>query len=139
MLGMITGYWVSQIVRTVADLHIAEHLADGPLTAEQISQRESSDQINTLRLLRACMALGLVTYADGRFAGTPLLSTLDARSGHSLRHFALAQTSPGLGLSFATMPEAVRKGESQSEAALGMDLFSYYGEHQEEGPFFQRR
>ena len=40
MLGMITGYWVSQIVRTVADLHIAEHLADGPLTSEQISERE---------------------------------------------------------------------------------------------------
>jgi hypothetical protein len=73
MLGMITGYWVSQIVRTVADLHIAEHLADGPLTSEQISERESSDPINTLRLLRACMALGLVTYTDGRFAGTPLL------------------------------------------------------------------
>jgi len=82
------------------------------------------------------MALGLVTYADGRFAGTPLLSTLDAGSSHSLRHFALAQTSPGHWLSFATMTEAVRKGESQSEAALGMDLFSYYGEHQDEGVLF---
>ena len=40
---MIMGFYATQVVRTLADLSVAEHLADGPLRAEDIAARESSD------------------------------------------------------------------------------------------------
>ena len=40
-LNMITGAWVSQITRAVAELHILDHLAE---TAEDIARIESSDR-----------------------------------------------------------------------------------------------
>jgi hypothetical protein len=53
LLNMITGAWVSQITRAVAELHIPDHLADGAETAEDIARIESSDPRTTFRLLRA--------------------------------------------------------------------------------------
>ena len=35
MFDMIFGYRVSQTIRTFADLSLADHLADGPLTAAE--------------------------------------------------------------------------------------------------------
>jgi hypothetical protein len=74
MLGLITGGWVSQIVRTAAALSLADHLAEQPATAKEIAAAEGSDLSATFRLLRACTALKLVTYesATGRIAGTAL-------------------------------------------------------------------
>ena len=39
---MIYGFCVSQIIRTAAELSLADHLAAGPLTAEEIAEREGS-------------------------------------------------------------------------------------------------
>jgi predicted O-methyltransferase YrrM len=78
MTEMIFGYAVSQIIRTAAEFSLADHLAAEPLTAQQIGDRESSAPATTLRLLRACAALGLVTIDDaGRFHSTALLDYLE--------------------------------------------------------------
>lgn len=53
MLGLITGCWVSQIVRTAAALSLADHLAEQPATAKEIAAAEGSDLSATFRLLRA--------------------------------------------------------------------------------------
>jgi SAM-dependent methyltransferase len=140
MLSMVTGFWVSQIVRAAADLSIAEHVADGGLTAKEIADRESSEPAMTLRLLRACASLGLLTYdaEEGRFSGAPLLDTLRAGSSNSLRDLALAQTAPGHWLTWGKFPETVRKGESQAPAVLGADIFGYFAQQEEEGALFSR-
>lgn len=44
MVGMITGFWVSQLVRAVAGLNLAEHLADGSFSAAELAEREGIDQ-----------------------------------------------------------------------------------------------
>ena len=76
MIRMITGYWVTQIVHAAATYSLADHLKEGPATAEVIAKSEDIDRSATFRLLRACASLGIVTY-DGksRFATTPLLDT----------------------------------------------------------------
>src|SRR5215831_10210957 len=35
MMGMITGYWLSQAVGVVAKLGVADHLGDGPATCDE--------------------------------------------------------------------------------------------------------
>ena len=77
MVGMITGFWVSQLVRAVAELNLAEHLADGSLSAAELAEREGSEPDSTFRLLRAAAALGLLIRDEHhRFHSTPLLATL---------------------------------------------------------------
>lgn len=53
MTAMLTGHWVSQIVRTMVDLSLADHLADGPLAAAEVAVREGSASGTTFRLMRA--------------------------------------------------------------------------------------
>jgi hypothetical protein len=136
MMQMITGMWVSQIVRTAADLSLAEHLAAGPQTADHIAAQEKSDPGATYRFMRACVSVGLLTYEDDAFAGTSLLGFLHQDSPMSLKSFALAMTAPGHWLPFGRTPEAVRQGRSQVLETLGKSLFDHFTEHPEEGALF---
>ena len=95
LLRLITGHWIAQTVRAVAELSIAEHLAAGPRHAEDIALAERSDRDVTLRLLRSCVGIELVTaLPDGRFAATPLLRLLRADAPDSLRDTALTMAAP---------------------------------------------
>lgn len=137
MVGMITGFWVSQLVRAVADLNLAEHLAGGSLSAAELAEREGSDPDSTFRLLRAAAALGLLTHdEDHRFHSTPLLATLRREVPGSLRGLALGRTVPGLWLTWNHFPAAVRTGRSQTETALGSGLFEHFEAHPGEGTLF---
>ncbi len=65
---MVTGHWVPQVVRAAVDLSLADHLAEGGLTADEVAQRENSASGTTFRLMRACVVLGLLTAdTEGRF------------------------------------------------------------------------
>lgn len=139
MLGLITGFWVSQIVRTAAALSIPDHLSEGPATAKEIAAARGSDPSATFRLLRACAALKLVTYepATGRFAATALLDTLRSDSPHSLRNLALVQTAPAHWRGWGSFTDTVRAGFTQFEAALGSeDIWAYFEQHPAEGQLF---
>ena len=77
MADMLFGYWVSQALRAHAELSVADHLANGPLTAAEIARREGSAPEATFRQMRAGLTLGLLTMdADKGFHATALLDTL---------------------------------------------------------------
>jgi hypothetical protein len=138
MMGMVTGFWVTQTVRAAALYNFADHLASGTDTAEAIAEAESTDPDATRRLLRTCASLGLMTSDDGRhFTGTSLLSTLQQDDPHSLRHFAISQSAPGHWLSWGRFPEAVRTGRHQVTAAHGeANIFDYFAKHLDEASSF---
>ena len=58
MIQMIFGYWVTQIVHAAATFSVADHLAKGAKTAEDIAKAEGTDASATFRLLRTCASLG---------------------------------------------------------------------------------
>ena len=136
VMQMATGFWVSQIVRTAADLSLAEHLQDGPRSAAEIAVKEAADPSAVFRLMRACTSLGLLAYEGDRFAATPLLSVLHRDSPLSVKNFALAQTAPGHWLTWGRTSETVRQGVCQAPAALGSTIFEYFGAHPEEAALF---
>ena len=126
MLDLICGYWVSQSIRACADLSLADHLADGPLTAAQVAARERSAPDTTMRLMRAGTTLGLLTVdTEQRFHTTALLDTLRSGAPGSMRDVALALTAPSHWLPWAEFPASVREGRSHGEDALGMPIFEY--------------
>jgi Dimerisation domain len=136
MMQMLTGFWVTQITGAVAGYSIADQLAKGPATAEQVAAIAGIDPTATFRLLRACASLGLVTFDGLTFSATPLLGTLRANVPGSLHSLAIAFSAPGHWLSWGRFPQAVRTGESQTVPALGTKLWDYYAQNPEEGGAF---
>jgi hypothetical protein len=130
MFDMIFGYRASQTIRAFADLSLADHLADGPLTAAEAAAREGSAPETTFRLMRAGIALGLLTVdAEQRFHSTALLDTLRQRVPASLRGLALGVTNHASWLPWSEFVETVRTGRSQADKALGMEIFEYLRQH----------
>jgi hypothetical protein len=72
MIDLMFGYQVTQAVRAVADLSLADHLAGGGLTAAEVAEREGRAAHATFRLMRAVVAVGLLPAdSQGRFYSTP--------------------------------------------------------------------
>jgi O-methyltransferase domain/Dimerisation domain len=136
-LGALFGYWVSQTVRAAADLSLADHLAAGPLRADEVAQREHSAPNTTFRLMRACVAIGLLTGdADGRFHTTALLDTMRKDAPRSLRGLALGVTNAAHWLPWNEFVTSVRTGESQGPSVLGMQVFEYFEQHPDQAREF---
>ncbi|MFF1463343.1 methyltransferase [Streptomyces sp. NPDC058330] len=126
MLQMITGYWVTQVVRSAAELRIADHLHPAGATAAEVAAAESLDPGSTYRFLRACASLGLAASRDGeRFLATPLLDTLRTDAPGSLRDLALWGGAESHWLPWGRLADAIRTGTTQAEAALGTSFFDW--------------
>jgi len=136
MMQMLTGAWITQIAGAVATYSIADHLAKGPATAEQIAALEDIDPNAAFRLLRACASLGLTTFDGRTFSTTSLLGTLRTNVPGSLRSLAIAWSAPGHWLSWGKMLDVVRTGERQTVPALGAEIWDYYAQRPEEGAAF---
>jgi hypothetical protein len=136
MTQMLTGFFVTQIAGAVATYSIADHLANGPATVEEISKMEGIDPTAAFRLLRACASLGLVTFDGDKFSATPLLGTLRRNVAGSLHSLAIAWSAPGHWLSWGKFADAVRTGKSQTGPALGAKIWDYYAQNRKEGAAF---
>jgi hypothetical protein len=138
MMQMLTGFFVTQIAGAVATCSIADHLAKGPASAQQIAIIEGIDSTATFRLLRACASLGLVTFDGMTFTATPLLSTLRADVPGSLRSHSIIYSAPGFWLPWGRFLEALRTGQSQTVPALGAEMWDYHVQNPEEAAAFTR-
>jgi SAM-dependent methyltransferase len=134
---MIRGFWVSQIVGTLARLEIPDRLARGPLEPGALAKAIECEPHATVRLLRAAVSLELVAMLpDGRFGLAPAGELLRSDVPDSVRDFAMAMTAPGHWLPWGRLTEAVREGERQAVAALGHEFFDYYAVNPSEGGAF---
>jgi hypothetical protein len=137
--NMILGAARLQVVRAVAALHIADHLAGGALTAEDVAMRAGSEPRATFRLMRAAASLGVLSYEGGRRFGLTGMGQLlrDGVPG-SLRAVTLVQAGHAHWQSWDLFPDSVRQGVSQAKRALGADIFDYYArpENAEEAALF---
>jgi precorrin-6B methylase 2 len=126
MMGFIMGFFQTQIASAIANYSIADHLANGSATADEIAAWEGIDPQATLRLLRACASLGLVAYDGTRFTATPLLGTLRSDVPGSLHSLAAAWAAPGHWLPWGRLSSALRTSAPQTFPALGGSLWDYY-------------
>ena len=125
MMRMITGYWVTQIVRAAATYSVADSLGGRSRDSGGDRAGGRDDPSATFRLLRACASLGLLTHEGESFAATPLLETLRKDHPESLRGIALALGLPVTWLPWGRFPDALKDEQSQAVLALGMPAWEY--------------
>lgn len=137
MMGLITGYWRSQAVGVAAKLAIADRLGNGPKTVATLAGETGMHEAALYRLLRSLASFGVFAETAPRTFGlTPLAGTLLSNVPGSMRDFAIAETAPGHWLPWGSLDEAVRTGERATPAALGCEIFEWYGKHSAEGAAF---
>ncbi|MER7188314.1 methyltransferase, partial [Streptomyces hyaluromycini] len=139
LLGVMTGAWATQAVRTMADLGIADHLADHPaLDATTLATRTGTDPDALRRLLRYLATLGLLTSSrDGTYHLTALGEPLRTGTEHSLHPLALLYGGPFYD-SFAGLPYAVSTGQEAFAHRYGEHHFPYFAARPELGDLFHR-
>lgn len=134
---MSEGVVVSTALSLAAELGIADLLADGPRSSDELAQSTSTHPRSLYRVLRLLGSVGVFSEVQpGRFALTSLGECLRTGVPGSMRSW-LRMT--GLKVWFHTYGDALhslRTGEPAFARTVGAELFDYLATHPEEGEIF---
>lgn len=122
--GLITGHWVSQAIRVVAELGVADLLAQGARTSQDLAEATGSHPRSLFRVLRALAGVGVFEQFDeDRFALTPMGTCLRSDTADSLRAYAMVFAGERHWQAWAEMPHSVRTGETGYEHRFGSSFY----------------
>jgi hypothetical protein len=137
LIQMSTAYWVSRIVHLAAELSLADHLAAGPLSADELAGRTKTHAVALYRVLRSLASLGLFTEdAARRFSLTPLGEALKTGAPGSARATILTLAGEPVGAAWQQLIYSVRTGKPAFEQAHGKPLFAWLAEHPTDAALF---
>jgi hypothetical protein len=139
MFRMISGFWVSRAIFAAARLGIADHLGNGPRTAEELAAPTRTHAPSLYRLLRALADVGVFEEdPQRRFSLTPLGKTLRTDTPGSLRHFAIAKLGMDHYQAWEHLVHSVTTGEVAFEHRFGIPVFEFYARNEENGALFNQ-
>lgn len=134
---MSTAYWVSRLVHLAAELGLADHLATGPMTADELARPTKSHAPALYRVLRSLASLGVFTEdAARRFSLTPLGEALKTGAPGSARATILTLAGEPVTAAWQQMAHSVRTGKPGFEQAYGKPFFPWLAEHPTEAALF---
>src|SRR5262245_21417187 len=130
LVQMGNAYWVSRMIYVAAELGLADRLAGGPKSADQLAAATKSHPRSLYRLMRALAGLGVFTQdAGGNFGLTELGQALRSEAPGYARATILALSSEWAWKSWGEFPHCITTGGTGSEKALGMGAFDYFAQH----------
>ena len=137
MMDMILWAWRVQGISVAAELKIADALADGPLTADELARRVGADPDAIARLMRALIGEGIFTRRrDGRFALNALGETLRSDAPMSMAGMARMVGHPAYREHWSGLADAVRTGEAYVPKLRGMSSWEYLDQQPEFAAIF---
>jgi hypothetical protein len=128
LLQTMSGFWVSAAIYAAAKLGLADYLADGPVSADDLAQKAGSHPGALYRLLRALASAGLFTEVESRrFALTPVGECLRTGVPGSLRSYAITAKEMGWE-PWGQLLHSIKTGGTAFEHVRGMGYFDYLKE-----------
>lgn len=120
LFDLITSERITAVIYVAARLGIADVLAEGAKTSDELAQRTGAHERSLLRLLRALVALGVCKQVGkGQFELTAVGGHLAADSEMSLKAWALLE-GEWMWQNFGSLIVSVRSGRSTA-ALSGFD------------------
>ena len=130
LLELASGFTATHALYAAAKLGIADVLANGPLSADDVAAEVGSNPDTTHRLLRACAAFGVFREGpDGRFGLTPLANGLRSGTRDSMLPVILMLGDPRYQRTWGQLPHTVETGMPGAEEALGKPMWDYLDHH----------
>lgn len=136
MNRFITGYWNTQAVYVAAKLGLADLLADGPRSSDDLAQATNTHAPSLYRLLRALASLGI--FADdgsGHFALTPLAECLRSDVPGSQRALAIMSGEEHY-KAWGELLYSVQTGKIAFDKLYGMPVFDFLSKNLEQAKVF---
>jgi hypothetical protein len=136
-MDLSLGYCRSQGLAAVARLGIADLLADGARSGEDLAKAAGADEDALFRMLRALTVEGIFDLREGRvFANNEASSALATEHPRSVRWFAASMCDHAHWQPWGKAWDAVVQGKSQTEKVLGSSPWEYLsGSPEEAGRF----
>ena len=139
MLKMLNAFLTVQALHVAAALGLADRLADGPRSADEVAGETNAEPISLYRLMRMLTGLGVLSEeADGQFALAPLGETLRSDVADSVRDWAIFVGAPEMWEVWAGLHGSVMTGEAAFPRVHGAAMWDYMAEHPHLGAAFNR-
>jgi ubiquinone/menaquinone biosynthesis C-methylase UbiE len=133
---MLGGFAVTHSIYAAAKLGIADLLAAGPRTTEELAGLAGVHAPSLYRLLRALASVGVFTEtAPATFALTPTAERLRTNVPDSLRAWAIV-TAEIVARSWDDLMHSLQTGQPAFESVFGMPVFEYFQTHPETAAAF---
>jgi O-methyltransferase domain/Dimerisation domain len=130
IIQMATGYWLSRLVWTAADLGIADHLANGSKSAAEIAGPSRTNPQALHRFMRTLASFGILTHCeDQKFALTQLGEALKSDAPGFARSTVLTMAGQWQWKAWEGFQYSLETGQTAMERAFGMPLFDYLAQH----------
>ena len=137
LMQMLFGYAPARAISIVAELRIADLLAGGSKTAEELALTTKSHSRSLYRLLRACASVGIFSEgSDKRFSLTPMAEFLRSDNPESLRAFAEMLAHGEQFQTWSALDFSIQTGTPAFDKVHGMPIFEYYPTHPKSGQIF---
>ncbi|HEY9686519.1 MAG TPA: methyltransferase [Coleofasciculaceae cyanobacterium] len=129
LMQMMTGFWVSQAIYSVAKVGVADQLKEGPQSVAVLAHRLNAHEENLYRVMRALASLGIFRETEDRvFELTPAAALLGSDSPNSMRPIALMLGEENYH-AWGNLYRAIQSGESPFEETYGMNAYAYFEQH----------
>jgi hypothetical protein len=139
LMRLVNGFRVSQAIHVVASLGVADLLAEGPRTSDDIAAATATQPDAMYRLLRALAAENVFEeHHDRVFALTPLGELLRTDRPDSLAPWAVFVGGKSQWEGWENLEYSVRTGQSGTEKALGMSSWEYRAKNPDVTAIFDR-
>ena len=139
MVEMVYGLVHTQTLYVAATLGIADLLADGPKSVEELAAATGTHPPSLRRVLRLLASNGVFAQVDdGRFALNARADVLRADAPGSLKAMAEYYGAPWNWAAWGHLVEAVRSGRTAFDLAHGRPLFAYLTDHPDDAAIFDR-
>ena len=139
LLRMIWGIHVSRCLYAVAELGIADLLADGPANIEKLAEATGTHEPSLYRVLRLLAAVEVFEEQEGRsFRLTTIGERLRSDAAVGMRSWATFLEALGGVRPFAHILQTVRTGIPGLEIEFGDGLFDFLATHSDKAATFDR-
>jgi len=137
LVQLAIAHWMSHIVYVATKLHLADHLATGPKSADELAGPTETHALSLYRLMRTLASLGIFTEdTSHRFTLTPLGEALKAGAPGSARASILTLASEWMSHGWDQLLYSVQTGKGGFEKSLGMPFFDWLAKNPEEASMF---
>jgi hypothetical protein len=124
LYDLITSQRITAVIHVAAKLGIADLLAEGPKTPDELAERTGAHLRSLRRLLRSLIAIGICRpTGDGKFERTVIGAHLAGDADPSLKAWALFE-GEWLWRSWGGLLDSIRTGKTATELAGFDDRFA---------------
>lgn len=137
LLDLVFGYAPAQVINVAARLGLADQLASGSRTTEELASATGTHPPSLHRLLRALACFDVVAeVAPGRFELTETGRPLRSDVPDSIRHRVMFNVGEEVWRSWGALEYSVRTGQSAWNHEIGSLSWEFFAEHPDKGATF---